>query len=78
MGTLNKIFTGVKDFFKRKDKPKPNIKMINEVNALPEIVKAARPKYKRYRIKGAGKRKPVSLGVSPFKFSRCCSKDWLP
>lgn len=74
MRTLNKIFSGVKSFFKRKDKPKENIKMINQVNEVPELNASRRI---RYTPRGKGKFRPVGIGNSVFKMSRRCTKSYI-
>lgn len=74
MGTVNQIFSGIRSFFKRKDKPKENIKTINQVNEMPEL-NAARNK--RYTPRGKGKSRPVSTGASVIKMAIRCNKTYI-
>lgn len=76
MGTINKIAQGIRSLFKRKDKPKENIKMINQVNEIPEL-NASRKAHKKHRLSGGGNNRPVSVGASVIKMARRCNKKYL-
>jgi hypothetical protein len=71
------MVSGVKSFFKRKDKPKENIKTINQINEVPELNASRRSWKKHRRYGGTNGEMPKPVGNSVFKFSKRCTRSYI-